>query len=244
MPDGLDPLNEVGVSNLSSDQIDVFNTSILTDEEPYFQSLSGTVGDLMNGGTDLSSIAATETEVAGVEATAAASWAGLIIGVIALAATIIEMLKETEVDTVIIVNNTSNTTFQFDESWGYVDEGYCQSMPNGSIAPGQAATFIFSSDGLGIKGAKGALGCTDPVTGNTLSIGWYDPYNGANAVGAQWNTGLSYEDWYDQNHDSWTATASSGLGTSFNAQARVSSVSGPSISTHVIINDAFVTEAS
>jgi hypothetical protein len=241
MADGLDPLNEVAPAQLSDDEISVFNQSILEGDEAYFDSFGGSVGQVMGGATDLETIVALETEEAGLEGSTAASWGGLIIGVVALALTILEALKETEVDTVVLVNNTSNTTFEFNQDWGYLDSGYCQSMPTGSIAPGQAATFIFSSDGLGFAGTKGALGCTDPVTNNTLNVGWYDPHNGSNAVGVAWNTGVSYEEWYEQNYESWLGTGSAGMGGGPNAQARISSLSGPSITTHIIINDPFVT---
>jgi len=238
METALDPQNTTDVNPaLDEDQIELFEDAIETGEEAYFTSVESTVGAITTG-ADLATTAPVAAEAAGVAATEVASWAGLIIGVVALVVTILEGLAETEIDSVVVLNNTSKSTFGFDPNWGYLKHGYTQSMPNTTIGPGQSATFIFASAHLGMTGVKGDFGVQCVETGDMLTVGFYDPYDGTNQTGLSWNSSESYEDWYEDDANWFGANTGTASCANFTASARVSSSQGPVISTYVVINDA------
>jgi hypothetical protein len=111
-------------------------------------------------------------------------------------------------------------------------------FPTPGLGPGAAATFVFSSD-RPLVGTMGTLGFQVGPSQSAGWIGFYDPYNGTNRVSGGWNVGSDQSTWeqlYDT-YDSWTQSVLNGENPDYEIQARVSSISGPNITTHVTITD-------
>ena len=231
---------------LPENQIEVFTDSIVGDDTAgYFSSIGQTLGGVQSGSittaAEIEPAAELAVEEASLDIAVAVPWVGLIVGVTSLLIGIVNLLKETEVDTIVILNDTADSWITFDPNWGYIDHGYCASMPlvtGQGLGPGQAGTFVFSSD-RPLVGTMGTFGFQIGPEQSQGWIGFYDPYDGSNTVSGGWNVGSGQSTWEQlyETYDSWSQSVLNGENPDYEIQGRVSSISGPTITTHVIITD-------